>query len=133
MKKIGIITFQNANNYGAVYQAFALKKTVEKLGMDVKLINYDSPSMGLKDIQQNQFKDFIATHLNLTEEYVDKRSVTIALVRNESLYRKANSRALAARRDYIGSSVNSSRTNVCSPKVISFPAERAEASNLMLS
>lgn len=75
MKKIGIITFQNANNYGAVYQAFALKKTVEKLGMDVKLINYDSPSMGLKDIQQNQFKDFIATHLNLTEEYVDKREI----------------------------------------------------------
>lgn len=47
---------------------------------------------------------------SLDEEYVDKRSVTIALVRNESLYRKANSRALAARRDYIGSSVNSSRT-----------------------
>lgn len=47
---------------------------------------------------------------SLNEEYVDKRSVTIALVRNESLYRKANSRALAARRDYIGSSVNSSRT-----------------------
>ena len=50
------------------------------------------------------------TEENLDEEYVDKRSVTIALVRNESLYRKANSRALAARRDYIGSSVNSSRT-----------------------
>lgn len=46
---------------------------------------------------------------NLDEEYVDKRSITIALVRNDSLYRKANSRALAARRDYIGSSVNSSR------------------------
>ena len=50
------------------------------------------------------------TDESLDEEYVDKRSVTIALVRNESLYRKANSRALAARRDYIGSSVNSSRT-----------------------
>ena len=46
----------------------------------------------------------------LDEEYLDKRTVTIALVRNDSLYRKANSRALAARRDYIGSSVNSSRT-----------------------
>jgi len=44
---------------------------------------------------------------SLDEEYLDKRTVTIALVRNDSLYRKANSRALAARRDYIGSSVNS--------------------------
>ena len=47
---------------------------------------------------------------SLDEEYVDKRTITIALVRNDSLYRKANSRALAAKRDYIGSSVNSSRT-----------------------
>lgn len=75
MKNIGIITFQNANNYGAVYQAFALKKTVEKLGHKVSIINYDSPNMGLKAVQQNQFKDFINTHLNLTEEYVDKREV----------------------------------------------------------
>ena len=65
MKNIGIITFQNANNYGAVYQAFALKKTVEKQGLNVSVINYDSPSMGLKSVQQSQFKDFIDRHLNL--------------------------------------------------------------------
>ena len=75
MKKVGIITFQNANNYGAVYQAFALKKTVEKLGHAVSVINYDSPSMGLKSIQQKHFKGFIDTHLNLTKEYMAKQEI----------------------------------------------------------
>ena len=30
--KIGIITFQNAVNYGAVLQTYALQHTIEKLG-----------------------------------------------------------------------------------------------------
>lgn len=77
MKNIGIITFQNANNYGAVYQAFALKKTVEKLGHNVSVINYDSPSMGLKSVQQSQFKTFIDEHLNLTKEYVSKNEIDV--------------------------------------------------------
>lgn len=77
MKKIGILTFQNANNYGAVYQAFALKKTVEKLGYEVGVINYDSPSMGLKRIQQSQFSNFIGRYLNLTPEYSKKEEIEI--------------------------------------------------------
>ncbi len=79
MKNIGIITFQNANNYGAVYQAFALKKTVEKLGHNAAVINYDSPSMGLKNVQQSQFKDFIDEHLNLTKEYISKEEIDTSL------------------------------------------------------
>lgn len=78
MKNVGIITFQNANNYGAVYQAFALKKTVEKLGLAVKVINYDSPSMGLKEIQQSQFKEFIDEHLNLTKAYSSKEEIDVS-------------------------------------------------------
>lgn len=46
---------------------------------------------------------------DLDDEYVDKRSITIALVENYSLYRKANERTLQKRRDYIGSSVTASR------------------------
>ena len=40
--KIGIITFQYADNYGALLQAFALKKYLQGLGHDVKIINYDN-------------------------------------------------------------------------------------------
>lgn len=43
-------------------------------------------------------------------EYIDKRSVTIALVKNYSLFRRANDKSLTKRRDFIGSSVTSSRT-----------------------
>lgn len=44
-----------------------------------------------------------------TGEYTDHRKVTIMLVKNYSLYRKANDKVLPKRRDYIGSSVLSSR------------------------
>lgn len=45
----------------------------------------------------------------LDEEYTDYKSVTVSLVKNYSLYRKANDKALPKRKDYIGSSVTSSR------------------------
>ena len=38
--KIGILTFQNAVNYGAVLQAYALQNSIEKLGAEVRLIDY---------------------------------------------------------------------------------------------
>lgn len=45
---------------------------------------------------------------DLYKEYTDRRTVTIALVRNYSLYRRVNDKALSNRRDFIGSSINSS-------------------------
>lgn len=47
---------------------------------------------------------------NLDEEYTDERTVSIALVKNYSLYRKVNDKYLPKRRDFIGSCVESSRT-----------------------
>lgn len=38
--KVGILTFHDAHNYGAVLQAFALKKYIQKLGYEVRIINY---------------------------------------------------------------------------------------------
>lgn len=40
MKKVGIITFHHAHNYGAVLQVYALQNQIEKLGYDVHVINY---------------------------------------------------------------------------------------------
>ena len=42
MKKIGIITFHNAHNYGACLQAYALQQYLKSMGNDVKIIDYDS-------------------------------------------------------------------------------------------
>ena len=38
--KIGILTFHNAHNYGAVLQVYALKKAIEKLGHKVIVVDY---------------------------------------------------------------------------------------------
>lgn len=46
---------------------------------------------------------------DMDREYVFKRSITIALINNYSLYRKANDKTLDKRRDYIGSSIRSSQ------------------------
>lgn len=43
------------------------------------------------------------------ESYLDSNYIVINLVKNTSLYRKANDRVLPKRRDFIGSSINSSR------------------------
>ena len=40
MKKIGIITFHRALNYGALLQAYALKTKLEILGSDAQIIDY---------------------------------------------------------------------------------------------
>ena len=43
--KIGIITYHNAINYGAVFQSYALSKYIAKLGYDVEIINYMCPAV----------------------------------------------------------------------------------------
>ena len=40
MNKIGIITFHNAINYGAILQCYALQSVLTKKGYNVKVINY---------------------------------------------------------------------------------------------
>lgn len=43
--KIGIVTFYNAHNYGAVWQAFALKKYLENTGNDIEIIQYNNSNI----------------------------------------------------------------------------------------
>ncbi len=38
--KIGILTFHNAHNYGAVMQAYALRTKLRKMGQDAVILNY---------------------------------------------------------------------------------------------
>lgn len=44
--KISLITTQNVNNYGAIFQAFSLQKIFFCYG-DVKVVNYDNRHIGL--------------------------------------------------------------------------------------
>ena len=40
MKKVGIVTFHRALNYGAVLQSYALQKTVSSLGAECEIVDY---------------------------------------------------------------------------------------------
>ncbi len=43
--KVGILTFHNAINYGAVLQAYALQQTVSALGAECEIIDYRCPAV----------------------------------------------------------------------------------------
>ena len=93
--KVGILTFQQAINYGAVLQLYALQETIQKLGVDSEVINYISPKLkndykivryndGLKNLlacifcakafyeRKRRFKLFENKYLNLTDELYSK-------------------------------------------------------------
>lgn len=45
MKKIGILTFHRARNYGAVLQCFAMQTFLKENGFDVEVVDYRSPNI----------------------------------------------------------------------------------------
>lgn len=97
MKKVGIITFHNAHNYGAVLQAYALQETVRTLGYEPYIINYKNKKVlrpykliqyskknpvkcvkklyssfknySINKIKYDKFEYFISEKLNLTKRY----------------------------------------------------------------
>lgn len=64
MKKIGIITIHKINNYGSVFQAYALQRACEDIGYKVEIIDYNYPNSfhfpnkyaSLEDSQPNEPK-----------------------------------------------------------------------------
>lgn len=64
MKRVGILTFHNAHNYGAVLQCFALQTFLRSKGFDAIVINYkckefsESYKNGNLEISENLFKYF---------------------------------------------------------------------------
>lgn len=56
MKKIGILTFHKADNYGALLQAYALKTVLNNMGNNVHIINYFCPKLQ-KDYKIINFGD----------------------------------------------------------------------------
>lgn len=73
--KVGILTFQYADNYGAVLQAYALKTTIEKkYSSDVKIINYVGvackDSYAISPFKANNPKTFIKRALLFPLKYV---------------------------------------------------------------
>ena len=70
-----------------------------------KVDKSNSPVEGTKPVSKQDKPEE-----DLEEEYTDRRTITISLVKNYSLYRKVNDKVLPKRKDYIGGSIKSSRT-----------------------
>lgn len=82
MNKIGILTFHNSNNYGAVLQNYALFYTCVNLGNDVTVINYINSEVKndsiIDDVKRESgvysktvvlFKKLIFLNINLKKNY----------------------------------------------------------------
>lgn len=109
MKKIGIITFHRADNYGAVLQNYALQQAVMMRGMKAETIDYYSPAiempyqiwgsakrrgsllrilkrtanviMNLHNtiVSQRKYKDFRENYLNISAEKYDADTISNAI------------------------------------------------------
>lgn len=67
MKKIGIITFHSAHNYGAMLQVYALQKILNNNGV-VKVINYKNPIIDYQyriiKLDKSNLKSFVCSIKN---------------------------------------------------------------------
>lgn len=59
MEKIGIITYHNVVNYGAILQTFALQKVLEEIGYEVEIIDYENDYF-----RQKYINNFTILHAN---------------------------------------------------------------------
>lgn len=96
--KVGILTFHDAHNYGAVLQAFALKKYIQKLGYEVKIINYhhetipDGYPKENNEVRWEKFDKFIKelvdyeekTHIN--EEELEKLDIDFWICGSDQIW-----------------------------------------------
>lgn len=74
-----------------------------------KQVEVDNVNSPVEEKQESKPLSAKVADEDLSLPYIDRRTVSIALVRNYSLYRKQNDKELPKRRDYIGSSLKSSR------------------------
>ena len=76
MLKVKMLTFHNAENYGATLQAYALKETLKELGTNPSFVNYENKAIleDYKLIRANSLKSFFSSLWFLSRNLKRKRS-----------------------------------------------------------
>lgn len=103
---------QNSSDSG---MTFGFNKPNTEINKQTVNNSVQSPVEGVDTVQQPTTskidieKSADREDLSENQPYTDVRSITIMLVKNTSLYRKANDKVLPKRIDYIGSCFNSSK------------------------
>lgn len=98
--KVGILTFIEADNYGAVLQAFALQKYINSLGHDCKIIRYRNRNIWI------QFHNRTIKESSSIKQYI-KSHVRIALNRKRTLNFEKFRESLPLTRIYDSNSIHS--------------------------
>ena len=112
-KKIGIITFQNAINYGAVLQCYALQTFIKQNNIDCEVIDYQCDKLK-KDyrnfkIYDKSLKGFIVSCAKIPFNYGKKRKFLEFRKKNINLsQKKYNSKNIATANDIYGTFITGS-------------------------
>lgn len=78
-KKIGILTFHNAYNYGAFLQTYALQAALEEVDCDVEIINYQNRKFLKNYVYAYNFKKAVSN--------VDRLKVVYRYLRNQYTFK----------------------------------------------
>lgn len=84
MKKITTVTFQNAYNYGATLQCYALQKKLIDMGYDVSVLNYNNPKIG------NSYKPIFISNIRKSKKRFIKNIIK-SLIHYKKRYKRAKS------------------------------------------
>lgn len=89
--KIGILTFHNAYNYGAVLQAYATQEIVKSRGHEVEIINYHNRKVDMHYVKKFSYRKFYKIPLVLIGKFFFyKRKLAYERFINEYLQLTSN-------------------------------------------
>lgn len=74
MKKVGILTFHGGRNYGAALQCYALKREMEKNGINIDVINFQ------KEKEYNASKGHIGKYLS--KAYIARKIYSMLFIKS---------------------------------------------------
>ena len=97
--KVGILTFHNTTNYGAIFQCYSLQRYIRDLGYECEVVNYNNKTLkerydlnplkskNLKEFvkrvlfylpetkNQKSFKEFTEKYINISEEEYNEDNI----------------------------------------------------------
>lgn len=85
--KVGIITFHNAINYGALLQTYALQKSIINMGYEAEVIDYSN-----SNIDKKRKKPSLKEYRNPLNYYNDRLIYNVESVKEKKLYDFSNAR-----------------------------------------
>ena len=106
MKKIGIITYHNTVNYGALLQAFALQSKIKDLGAECDIIDYHC-----KNIEEKENIIFPHFQFNLIKYFKKLRAFYHANKKKKSMYNFSKNNMFFSKEDYDISNIKKANDN----------------------